>query len=239
MILLLFLLQTNQLQAPHEQVLVVNDLIAAVAHNNRRIAAGGHDGGIFTGDDLLHAVDDAVQHPRRAIDDAVAHTVLGVFADKIPGWVLQGYILQQRRVLRQGIQRQPHPREHHATLIGLLLGDIGNGGGCAHLDHNNGRRVFFHGGHGIGHQVGAQLIMDLHADVQARFDAGAHHHGLLPQQAGQRLMHHEINSGNDAGKDGPGDLMDVIAVQGEKIHQINADLIGCLAAVRVDRRQKL
>ena len=82
----------------------------------------------------------------------------------------------------------------------------------AHLDHNNGGLVFLHGGHGIGHQVGAKLIMDLHPDVQARFNAGAHHHRLLPQQASQSLVHHKIYSGNDAGKDGPGDFMDVIAV---------------------------
>ena len=205
----------DQPQPFHQQILVVNDLVAAVAHDDRRVAAGGHDGGLFVGDNGEDPVDNAVQHAGRAIDDAVAHAVLGVFSDDVLRGMLQRHILQQRRMLRQRIQRKPHAREHHAPLIGSLLGDIGNGGGCPHFDHDNGRGILLQCRHSVGHQIGAQLVVHLHADVQPCLDAGPHHHRLPAQQAGQCLVHHEIDARHHAGENGAADIPDVITVQRE------------------------
>ena len=92
---------------------------------------------------------------------------------------------------------------------------------------------------GVGDDVGAQLLaVELHADIQTRFDAGAYHHGGLAQQAGQGLLHHEVDGRHHTGKDGAADVVDVAAVQRKQVHQIDADLVRRLAAVRVQRRQK-
>lgn len=93
-------------QALHQQILVIEHLVAAVAHDHRGVAAGGHDGGgLPLGQNLPDAVDDAVQHPGGAVDNAGAHAVLGVFADEALG-VLQGDVRQLGGVVRQGVQAQ-------------------------------------------------------------------------------------------------------------------------------------
>ena len=116
--------------------------------------------------------------------------------------MLQGDVRQLGGVVRQGVQTQPHPGEHQAALIAAPAGDIGDGGGGAHVDHDDGGGVLVQGGHGACHQVGTQLVVDLHADVEPGFDPGAHDHGGLSQQAGQGLGHHEVDGRHHAGKNG-------------------------------------
>ena len=73
-------------QALHQQIFVIQDLIAAVTDDDGGIAAGGHDGrSLSLGQKLADAVNDTVQHAGGAVDDAGAHAVLGVFADEALG----------------------------------------------------------------------------------------------------------------------------------------------------------
>ena len=152
--------------------------------------------------------------------------------------MLQGDIRQLGRVVGQRIQTQPHAGKHQAALIAALGGDIGDGGGRPHVDHNDRRSVLFQRRHGVGHQIGSQLIVDLHADIQSCLDTGAHHHGRLAQQPGQGFGHHKVDRRHHAGKDGTGDVLQIIAVQCKQIHQVDADLIRRFAAVGVDGGEK-
>lgn len=116
-------------QALHQQIFVIQDLIAAVTDDDGGVAAGGHDGrSLSLGQKLADAVNDTVQHAGGAVDDAGAHAVLGVFADEALG-MLERDIRQLGCVIRQGVQTQPHAGKHQAALIAALAGDIGNGGG--------------------------------------------------------------------------------------------------------------
>ena len=152
--------------------------------------------------------------------------------------MLQGDIRQLGRVVGQCIQTQPHAGKHQAALIAALGGDIGDGGGRPHVDHNDRRSVLLQRRYGVGHQIGSQLIVDLHADIQPCLDTGAHHHGWLAQQPGQGFGHHKVDRRHYAGKDGTGDVLQIIAVQCKQIHQVDADLIRRFAAVGVDRGEK-
>ena len=152
--------------------------------------------------------------------------------------MLERDIRQLGRVIRQGVQTQPHAGKHQAALIAALAGDIGNGGGGAHVDHNDGCGVLVQRRHRACHQVGAQLVVDLHADVEPGFHAGSHDHRGLTQKPCQSLGHHEVDGRHHAGKDGPADVLQVVAIQGKDVHQIDADLIRRFAAVGVDGGQE-
>ena len=152
--------------------------------------------------------------------------------------MLQRDVRQQRRLAAEGVHAQVHAGEHEAALIGLLGGDIGDGGGGTHLHHDDGGWILLKGRHGAGYDVGAQLVVNLHADVEARFHAGAHHHGRLAGKAGQRLFHGEIHTRHHAGKNRAGNGMDIHPIQGKDVHQVNADLIRRLAAVGVQGGEK-
>ena len=107
-------------QSLHQQIFVVHHVVAAVSGDHRCVWAGGHDRGLRPAQRLTDTVDDPIQHGGGAVDDAASHTVLGVFADELPG-VLQRDIGQLRRMMGQRIQRQPHAGEHQSALVGALL----------------------------------------------------------------------------------------------------------------------
>ena len=153
--------------------------------------------------------------------------------------MLQGNIRQLRCVIRQGIQRQTHTGEHQTALIGVLCGDIGDGGSRTHIDHNNGSGILLQRRHCTSHEVSAQLVVILHTDIQSCFHTGTYHHGRLTQQTGQRLLHHKVHRRNDAGKNGTVYICDGKAIQCEQIHQINTDLVCSFPTVRVNGGKKL
>ena len=117
--------------------------------------------------------------------------------------------------------------------------DVRNCSGGSHVDQDNGSRIFFQCRHSIRYQISAQLIVDLHADVQACLDARSDNHRGFPQQSGQSLLHHKINGRYHTGKNGTGYVLQVKTIQRENIHQINADLICGFTTVCINRSQKM
>ena len=81
--MLLAILLIDDTQALHHQILVVGDVVAAVARDHRCVGTGGYDGRLLPVQHVADAVDDAVQHAGSAVDNAAAHTVLRVFSDKV------------------------------------------------------------------------------------------------------------------------------------------------------------
>ena len=81
--MLLAILLIDDTQALHHQILIVGDVVAAVARDHRCVGTGGYDGRLLPVQHIADAVDDAVQHAGSAVDNAAAHTVLRVFSDKV------------------------------------------------------------------------------------------------------------------------------------------------------------
>ena len=90
----------------------------------------------------------------------------------------------------------------------------------------------------FGHDVRPYLGLDRQPDVQPRPHTGPHHHGRLAQQPGQSLLHHEVQGGDHAAQDRPRHILKPAVIQGEQVHQVDADLVCGLAAVRVQGCQK-
>ena len=59
------------------------------------------------------------------------------------------------------------------------------------------------------------------------------HKADLAQQPGQSLLHHEVQGGDHAAQDRPRHILKPEVIQGEQVHQVDADLVCGLAAVRV------
>ena len=140
--------------------------------------------------------------------------------------------------MTQGIQGHVDARQQHAAFVVAALRDDAYGNGGAHVDGDDGRMEFFQSRNGVRHDVRAHLALDRQANVQPGLDAGPHHHGGLSQQAGQGFFHHEVQRRHHTAQNSAGNVGEAIAVKGEEIHQVNGDLIGGLAAVGVQRRQK-
>ena len=141
-------------------------------------------------------------------------------------------------MVRQGVQAQPHPGEHQAALIAAPAGDIGDGGGGAHVDGDNGRGELFQRRHSVRHNVRPHLTLDRQADIQSRFHAGAHHHRRLAQQTGQRFLHHKVQRRHHAAQNGIRHILIAEMVKLKQVHQIHADLIRRLSVVRIQGCQK-
>ena len=152
--------------------------------------------------------------------------------------MLERDVRQLGRPAAQGLQGDVDPRQEEAALVGPALGDDADGGGRAHVYGDDGGREFLQGRHGVGHDVRPHLGLHRQADVQSGFDPRADDHGGLAQKAGQRLFHHEVQRRDHAAKDSAGDILVAEVVEGEEIHQVDADLVGGLPAVRVQRGQE-
>ena len=152
--------------------------------------------------------------------------------------MLEGDGGQLGRPAAQGLQGHVDPRQQHTALVIPALGDDADGGGGAHVDGDDRRLEFLQRRHRVGHDVRPYLGLDRQPDVQPRPHTGPHHHGRLAQQPGQSLLHHEVQGGDHAAQDRPRHILKPEVIQGEQVHQVDADLVCGLAAVRVQGCQK-
>ena len=152
--------------------------------------------------------------------------------------MLKGDVRQLGGPSAQGLQGNVDPRQEKAPLIGPAFGDDPDGSGRPHVDGDDGRREFLQRRHSIRHDIGPYLGLDRQTDVQAGLHAGADNHGRLAQKAGEGLFHHEIQRRDNTAQDSPGDILITEMIQGKEVHQVDADLVRGLPAVRVQRGQK-
>ena len=61
-VFLSFILLIDEPQTLHKQVLVVNDLVSAVAHNDRRVTACSYNCGLSVRDCVNNSVNNAIEH---------------------------------------------------------------------------------------------------------------------------------------------------------------------------------
>ena len=88
---LLLILLIDRPQPVHQQIFVVLHPMAAIACDDRRRCTGSDNRRFLVRNHAADTVNNTVQHTGRTVDNAVAHTVLGVFADEILG-MLQGNV---------------------------------------------------------------------------------------------------------------------------------------------------
>ena len=134
-------------------------------------AAGRDDGGRLA-ELILHALDHTVEHGGRTVDAAGAHGLDGVGTDALFRCVERD-VRQLRRAACERLERDAHTGDDRAAEDTRLTVDDRHGGGRAHVDDNERRRVHRKRRGRTDHKVAAHGGGVVERDVQPRFHAGA------------------------------------------------------------------
>lgn len=231
---MVFLVQI--IQPIQQQVFVDEDLPLTVRLDHLGVPAGHDDRrhGFGLG---LHALDHTVDHGGVAVEDTGAHGVDGGAA-KDGGGLLQGDVRQLRGPTGEGLHGDADAGDDNAALIGALA-EVGEGGGRAHVDDDDGLGILLDGRHGGGHDVRAQLVVDLSQNVHPRLDPRPDDHGPHAAELLHGPGHGAGHGGHNAGDHRPGDALQVRPVEVEHIQQVDGDLVPRLVFVRLERAPEL
>ena len=138
----------------HKRI-IIQDFMAAVGRDKAGDFSGGNDGG-GAAKLFFHPLDHTVQHGGSAIHGAALHTGDGVFSNGVFRR-FQTDFGKLGSADGQIIQGTVQPGNDDASGIAALLVDYGDGGGCPHVNDDNGKRVGFHGAHSVDHHIAAKL----------------------------------------------------------------------------------
>src|SRR5699024_10570470 len=150
-------------QTLEQQGVVDDDVVAAQGHDKTGEAAGGDDRGLLP-QFRLHAVDDSVDHGGGSVHNAGAHAVDGVCADHLSRG-LQADLGELGGAAAQGVQGDPEARQDDAADVVARRVDDGHGGGCPHVDDDEGGGVLPQGRHGVHDHVASGGLGVVHDDV--------------------------------------------------------------------------
>ena len=186
---------------------------------------------------LLHAVEQAVEHGCRTEHDAAAHGVARIFADGALRLV-QADAGELGRAAGQRLERDLQAGADAAAAIDAVLVDGRDGRRRAHIHDEQRRAIVMDGRDGGDDEVAADLRGIVHADVQARADAGADNEAVLPRQladgGAERIEHRRHDGGDDRAVDhGRNDVE-----QRQNVLELRTVLIGRLDGVRCHARLK-
>ena len=94
----------------------------------------------------------------------------------------------------------------------------------------------------VGHYLRQELEQNGYEvtglDIQAGANTGADHHGGMAQKARQGLLHHKVQRRYNTANDSIIHITDIVTVEGEQIHQVNADLVCGFASVGIQYSQE-
>ena len=163
-------------QAVQQQVLIQDDIGAAMRHDGGGKPAAGNDGGDVA--ELLPVTaDEAIDHAGGAQHHAGKHAVHGVGADGFDFAGTEADGGQQRGRAGQRLQRDFDAGEDGAADKAAVLGDDGDFGSGAQIDDDGWQGVFFRRAHSGTGQVRTQGSGFIDTDIKAGFDPGANHNG--------------------------------------------------------------
>ena len=145
---------------------------------------------------------------------------------------------QLRGPAGESLHGDAHPGDDDAPFI-RALPQVGQGGGGAHVDDDDGLGILLQGRHGGGHNVRPQLVVDLGQDIHPGLHPRPHDHGPHPAELADGVGHGPGHGRDHAGDHRPRHIPNVRLIQLEHVQQVNGNLIPGFILIGLDGTPEL